>query len=61
MALRDDRAAIPPDRPRTAVWAQVEDPTVDPSTRDALTTQVDLSDLFERTVRAVVEEYMPEG
>ncbi len=61
VALRDDRAAIPPDRTRTAVWAQVEDHTVDPSTRDALTTQVDLSDLFERTVRAVVEEYMPEG
>ncbi|MBC8364198.1 MAG: TetR family transcriptional regulator [Actinobacteria bacterium] len=58
LALRDERA-ITPERSRTAVWSRVEDPDVDPSTRRALTTQVDLPALFERTVQAVVDTYVP--
>ena len=60
LALRDERA-ITPERSRTAVWSGVEDPDVDPSTRLALTTQVDLPALFERTVQNVVDTYVPEG
>jgi hypothetical protein len=60
LALRDERA-ITPERSRTAVWSEVEDPDVDPSTRLALTTQVDLPALFERTVQNVVDTYVPEG
>jgi len=60
LALRDERA-ITPERSRTAVWSSVEDPNVDPSTRLALTTQVDLPALFERTVQNVVDTYVPEG
>ncbi len=60
LALRDERA-ITPERSRTAVWSEVDDPEVDPSTRRALTTQVYLPALFERTVQAVVDTYVPEG
>ena len=59
LALRDERA-ITPERSRTAVWSGVEDPDVDPSTRLALTTQVDLPALFERTVQTVVDTHVPE-
>lgn len=60
VAMRNE-AAIPPDHSRTAVWSRVDDPNVDPSTRLALTTQVDLPVLFERTVQAIVDTHVPEA
>ncbi len=41
------------------LWAEVDDPLIDPATIDSLTRQLDLPPLFERTVRAVVDSYIP--
>jgi TetR/AcrR family transcriptional regulator, tetracycline repressor protein len=43
----------------TSLWAEVDDPLIHPDTIDALTRTVDLPPLFERTVRAVVDSYIP--
>lgn len=43
----------------TTLWGQVDDPLIHPNTIDALTRSVDLPPLFERTVRAVVDSYIP--
>jgi TetR/AcrR family transcriptional regulator, tetracycline repressor protein len=43
----------------TTLWADVDDPLIDDETIEALTRSVDLPPLFERTVRAVVDSYIP--
>lgn len=58
LALRDD-AVIADERTSYALWAEVSDPDIDPSTIDALTEPIDLPALFERTLRAVVDHYVP--
>ena len=58
LALRDD-AVIADERTSHALWAEVSDPDIDPATIAALTMPVDLPALFRRTVRAVVDHYVP--
>ena len=43
----------------TTLWGTVDDPLIHPETVDALTRSVDLPALFERTLRAVVDSYIP--
>ena len=43
----------------TPVLADLDDPDLDPSTREALATSSDLPSLFEATLRAVVDSTVP--
>jgi len=58
LALRDD-AAIADERTSHALWSEITDPDIDPTTITALTKPIDMAELFERTVRAVVDHYVP--
>ena len=44
-----------------SVWAKVPDDAVDPELRDAMAAPPDLDDLFDRTVRALVDAFIPAG
>jgi len=58
LALRDD-AAIADERTSHALWSEITDPDIDPTTIAALTKPIDMAELFDRTVRAVVDHYVP--
>ncbi len=58
VGLRDEDA-IPPDRRSQALWADVADDAIDPSTITALCEPADLPALFETTIRAVVDSFVP--
>lgn len=55
-ALRDE-SAIPEERRAPALWAATET-GVDPSTVEALRHPVDIAELFESTVQAVVDRWL---
>ena len=59
LGLRDD-SAIPSEHRSQTLWADVVDGDIDPSTVEALTRPTDLATLFEATVRAVVNQHLPE-
>lgn len=44
----------------TTLWGEVDDPLIHPDTIDALTRHPSLPPLFERTVRAVVDSFIPD-
>ncbi|MDG2905638.1 MAG: hypothetical protein P6D50_03870, partial [Acidimicrobiales bacterium] len=50
---------VPADHRRTSVLADLDDPDLDPATREALATSSDLPSLFEATLRAVVDSIVP--
>ena len=50
---------VPADHRRTSVLADLDDPDLDPATREALATSSDLPSLFEATLRAVVASIVP--
>ena len=50
---------VPADHRRTSVLADLDDPGLDPTTREALATSSDLPSLFEATLRAVVDSIVP--
>lgn len=58
IALRPDDL-VPEPWASTTLWADVDDSMIDPATIDSLTRSADLPALFERTVRAVVDSYIP--
>ncbi len=58
LGLRDE-SAIDDEHTSHALWAGIDDPGIDPSTVESLTHPVDLHALFETTVRAVVDHYVP--
>ena len=57
LALRDE-TAIPEDRRGPSLWAAVDDPDLDVSTRTAMAEPPDLAALFETTVQAVVDSHL---
>jgi hypothetical protein len=57
VALRDE-SSIDPERSRTSMWARVEDPAVDPATRQALTRPFELISLFDATVGAIIDAHL---
>jgi len=57
LALRDD-TVIADERTSHALWSEVSDPDIHPSTVAALTQPIDLPALFDRTVGAVVDHYI---
>lgn len=60
LALRPEDA-VPTPLSSTELWAGVDDPGVHVDTRDALTTAIDKTALMERTVAAVIADYLPVG
>ena len=61
MGLRNRRDdALPSDRSSQALWAEVDDPEIDPRTIEALSAPLDLPTLFETTLRGVVDSFVPE-
>ena len=50
----------PPELRPDALWAEVEDPRLGAATAMAMGEPADLDEMFERTVGAVVDEYLPE-
>jgi len=56
-ALRDE-SAIPAERRAAALWA-ASDEQLDPATTEALAARPDLDELFDATVRAVVDSHLP--
>ncbi len=52
--------AAPPELRPGALWATVDDPRLSAPTVAAMTSHADLDDLFERTLRAVVDAHVPE-
>jgi len=58
LALRDE-TVIADERTSHALWSEVEDPRIAPSTISALTQPIDLAALFDRTVGAVVNHFVP--
>jgi AcrR family transcriptional regulator len=57
LALRDE-TAIPEDRRGPSLWAAVDDPDLDVSTRTAMAEPPDLAALFETTVQTVVDSHL---
>lgn len=57
-ALRDE-SAIPEERRSPALWSRAE-VDIDPRTIAALSRPIDLAALFETTVRAVVDHFVPD-
>lgn len=43
-----------------SAWAKVGDDTIDPELRNAMATPPDLDELFDRTVAALVDTFIPE-
>ena len=58
VAFRSDGRGGARDQPQT-LWADVTDERIDPATIEALRTPPDLPSLFETTVRAVVDSFVP--
>lgn len=60
LAWRDE-SAVPPELRANVLWAQLDDDRVSEPTRAALAEAVDLDALFDRTVGAVVDAFVPAG
>lgn len=58
-SLRND-APTPADRSSQALWAEVDDPAIDPRTVAALSAPLDIDALFETTLQGVVDSFVPE-
>ena len=57
LALRDE-TAIPADRRGPSLWAAVDEPDLDQTTRAAMSEPPDLAALFETTVQAVIDSHL---
>ena len=58
IAFREPERMLP-DRTPEATWASVDDPAVDPGLLAALAKPPDLDELFEQTIGALVEAFLP--
>jgi hypothetical protein len=59
-AWRPDDLA-PPERRHAALWAAVDDDRIGPDTLEAMGEPPDLGRLFETTIAAVLDAYVPAG